>query len=127
MLALLGTLFSWLSAGPLDRILSSIDKHTEATTDREKIRTEAVTQYVQAQVSVANSRQWWFPVLFLVPAGLWFGAVCLYSIFWCRSCAFPQAWTIAALPEPLNTWMGWIVSSLFIGKAGEALISRLKK
>lgn len=127
MLALLGTMFSWLTSGPLDRILTSIDKHTDATTDREKIRSDAVASYVQAQVSIANSRQWWFPILFLVPAGLWFAAVCLYSILFCRLCAFPQAWSIAALPEPLNTWMGWIVSSLFIGKVGDALIARLKK
>lgn len=127
MLALLGTVFSWLTSGPLDRILTSIDKHSDATTDREKIRSDAVSAYVQAQVSIANSRQWWFPILFLVPAGLWFAAVCLYSILFCRLCAFPQAWSIAALPEPLNTWMGWIVSSLFIGKVGDALIARLKK
>jgi hypothetical protein len=127
MFGVFGFVLNWLTSGPLDRILSSIDKHGDQITDREKIKTDAVTAYVQAQVSVANSRQWWFPILFLVPAGLWFGAVCLYSIFWCRSCAFPQTWTIAALPEPLNTWMGWIVSSLFIGKAGEALLSRLRK
>jgi hypothetical protein len=127
MLGVFGFVLNWLTSGPLDRILSSIDKHGDQITDRERIKSEAVTAYVQAQVQIANSRQWWFPILFLAPAGLWFGAVCLYSIFWCRNCAFPQTWSIAALPEPLNTWMGWIVSSLFIGKAGEALISRLRK
>jgi len=127
MMAFLGLVLNWLTAGPLDRILTSIDKHGDAVTDREKIRSAAVSQYVQAQVSLANSRQWWFPVLFLIPAGLWFGAVCLYSILWCRGCVYPQSWTIAALPPPLDAWMGYIISSLFIGKAGEALISRLKK
>jgi hypothetical protein len=127
MFGVFGFVLNWLTSGPLDRILSSIDKHGSDLTEREKIKTEAVSQYVAAQVQIANSRQWWFPILFLAPAGLWFGAVCLYSIFWCRNCAFPQTWSIAALPEPLNTWMGWIVSSLFIGKAGEALISRLRK
>lgn len=127
MLALIGTIFSWFTAGPLDRILTSIDKHTDATTDREKIRSEAVSQYVQAQVQVANSRQWWFPILFLVPAGFWFAAVCLYSVFWCKGCAYPQTWSIAALPPPLDQWEGYIITSLFIGKAGEALISRLRK
>jgi len=127
MLALLGTLFSWLSSGPLDRILSSIDKHGSDLTDREKIKTDAVTAYVQAQVSVANSRQWWFPLLFIIPAGLWFAAVCLYSILFCRLCAFPQTWSIAALPPPLDQWMGWIVTSLFVGKVGDTLLARLKK
>jgi hypothetical protein len=127
MFAALGFVLNWLTSGPLDRILTSIDKHGDAITDREKIKTDAVNQYVQAQVSIANSRQWWFPVLFLVPAGIWFGAVCIFSVFWCKTCAFPQSWVIAALPEPLNTWMGWIVSSLFIGKVGDTLIARLKK
>lgn len=127
MLGVLGAILSWLTAGPLDRILTSIDKHTDATTDREKIRSEAVSQYVQAQVQIANSRQWWFPILFLVPAGFWFAAVCLYSVFWCKGCAYPQTWSIAALPPPLDQWEGYIITSLFIGKAGEALISRLRK
>jgi len=127
MFGIFGFVLNWLTAGPLDRILSSCDKHGDAITDREKIKTDAITAYVQAQVSVANSRQWWFPILFLVPAGLWFAAVCVYSVLWCKGCAFPQAWSIAALPEPLNTWMGWIVSSLFIGKVGDALIARLKR
>jgi len=36
-------------------------------------------------------------------------------------------WSIAALPTPLNDWMGAIVGSLFIGKAGMRVISRLRK
>jgi hypothetical protein len=127
MLGVFGTLLSWLTSGPLDRILASIDKHGDAITDREKIKTDAVSQYVAAQVSIANSRQWWFPVLFLVPAGFWFAAVCMFSVFWCKGCAYPQTWSIAALPPPLDQWMGYIITSLFIGKAGETLISRLKK
>lgn len=127
MLALLGTILSWLSSGPLDRILTSIDKHGNDLTDREKIKTDAVSQYVQAQVSIANSRQWFFPLFFVVPAGLWFASVCLYSVLFCRGCAFPQTWTIAALPPPLDQWMGWIVTSLFIGRAGSDLLARLKK
>ena len=127
MMAFLGLVLNWLTSGPLDRILTSIDKHTDATTDREKIRSEAVSQYVQAQVSVANSRQWFFPLFFVVPAGIWFASVCIYSVLWCRGCAYPQTWSIAALPPPLDQWMGWIVTSLFIGRAGSDLLARLKR
>ncbi|TGP25905.1 hypothetical protein EN828_10510 [Mesorhizobium sp. M2D.F.Ca.ET.185.01.1.1] len=127
MFGIFGFVLNWLTSGPLDRILSSIDKHGSDITEREKIKSEAVSQYVAAQVQIANSRQWWFPILFLVPAGLWFGAVCLYSIFWCAKCAYPRAWSIAALPPPLDQWEGWIVSSLFIGKAGEAIIGKFRK
>lgn len=125
--ALLKPLLGWLTGGTLDRILTSIDKKVDNDTERERIKTEAVRTYVNAQVQIANSRQWWFPILFLAPAGFWFAAVCIYSVLWCANCAYPQTWTIAALPAPLNEWMGWIVSSLFIGKAGGALLGKLKR
>jgi hypothetical protein len=127
MFAVFGFVLKWLTSGPLDRILTSIDKHGDAITDREKIKTDAVNQYVQAQVSIANSRQWFFPLFMLVPTAFHYAAVNVYSVLWCARCAFPVSWTIAALPSPFDQWEGLIVTSLFIGKAGEALISRLKK
>lgn len=127
MYTLLKAALGWLTGGTLDRILKTVDHRIDNETEREKVKTRAVEAYVNAQVSIANSRQWWFPLFFLIPAGLWFAAVCIYSVFWCRGCAFPQEWSIAALPAPLDEWMGWIVGSLFIGKAGEMLITRLRK
>ena len=127
MFGIFGFVLNWLTAGPLDRILSSIDKHGDAITDRERIKTEAVTQYVQAQVSLANSRQWFFPLFMLVPTAFHYAAVNVYSVLWCARCAFPVSWTIAALPSPFDQWEGLIVTSLFIGKAGEAIIARLRK
>lgn len=120
-------ILKWLTGGVLDRILSTVDHTIDNQTEREKVKTEAVKAYVSAQVSIANSRQWWFPLFFLIPAGFWFAAVCIYSVLFCRGCAFPQDWSIAALPPPLDEWMGWIVGSLFVGKAGEMLITRLRK
>jgi hypothetical protein len=110
--------------GPLGRILDTIDKNTDATTERERIKTEAVQSYVNAQAQVLTGRGWWFPLLFLVPAGMWFASVCLYSILFCRGCIYPQTWTVAALPPPLSDWMGAIVGSLFIGKAGEQILAK---
>jgi len=127
MLTFFGLVLNWLTSGPLDRILSSIDKHTDAPTERERIRTEAVQAYVQAQVSLANSRQWFFPLFLLLPTAFHYAAVNVYSVLWCTRCAFPVSWTIAALPEPFSQWEGLIVTSLFIGNAGTALISRLRK
>ena len=127
MYTLLKAALGWLTGGTLDRILKTVDHRIDNETEREKVKTQAVEAYVNAQVSIANSRQWWFPLFFLIPAGLWFAAVCIYSVLWCRGCAFPQEWSIAALPAPLDEWMGWIVGSLFIGKAGEMLITRLRK
>ena len=65
----------------------------------------------------------WFPIFFLVPTGLHFASACIYSIFFCRLCAYPQPWVIAALPAPFDQWEGAIVGSLFIGKAGEQILA----
>lgn len=127
MFGIFGTLLSWLTSGPLDRILTSIDKHGDAITDREKIKSEAVQQFVQAQVQIANSRQWFFPLFMLVPTAFHYAAVNIYSVLWCARCAFPVTWTIAALPSPFDQWEGLIVTSLFIGQAGEAIIARFRK
>lgn len=122
-----GTILNWLLQGPLDRAFKTIDNAVDNETKREEIKTEAVKSYMSAQVAILTGRGWWFPLLFLVPAGLWFGGVCIYSLLFCQKCAFPQSWTIAALPPPLDQWMGAIVGSLFIGKAGGELLSRLKR
>jgi hypothetical protein len=127
MLTLFKLFFGWLTGGALDRILDTVDMKVNNETERERIKSEVIAEYLKAQATVLTGRGWWFPLLFLVPAGFWFGAVCVYSVLWCRSCAYPQDWTIAALPPPLNEWMGAIVASLFIGRAGSELIARLRK
>jgi hypothetical protein len=122
-----GTILNWLLQGPLDRVFKTVDNAVDNETTRENIKTRAVESYMTAQVAVLTGRGWWFPLLFLVPAGMWFGGVCIYSLLFCAKCAFPQTWTIAALPPPLDQWMGAIVGSLFIGKVGGDLVSRLRR
>lgn len=120
-------IFKWLTGGPLDRILATVDRKVDSQTERERIKADAVGSYVAAQATVLTGRGWWFPILFLAPAGFWFASVCVYSVLWCRGCAFPQDWTIAALPPPLDDWMAAIVGSLFIGKAGEQIVAKFRK
>lgn len=114
------------SSGALNRIFQTIDNAVSNETTREQVKADLAKGYLTAQVSLLAGRGWWFPLLFLIPAGIWFASVCLYSVLFCKSCVFPQTWTIAALPHPLDEWMGWIVGSLFVGKVGEQIISRLK-
>lgn len=124
---LIKTLLGWLTGGTLDRILSSIDHKVDNVTERERIKSEVVSDYMKAQVSVLTGRGWWFPLFFIAPLGFWFASVCVYSVLWCAACAYPQAWSIAALPRPLDEWAGIIIGSLFLAKTGEAVIARWRK
>jgi hypothetical protein len=121
------TLIKWLTSGPLDRILATVDRKMDNETERERVKTKAVETYIDGQTKVLTGRGWWFPLFFIAPLGFWFGSVCLYSIFFCASCVWPQTWSVAALPKPLDEWAGIIIGSLFLAKSGEALIARLKK
>lgn len=121
------SLLSWFSSGPLDQIFKTIDASVNNETQRESIKSELAKTYLNAQVSTLTGRGWWFPLFFIIPAGVWFSAVCTYSVLFCKSCIFHQTWTIAALPPPLDGWVGGaIIGSLFVGKAGEQIIARLK-
>ena len=113
--------------GPLSRILDTVDKKVDNETERERIKTQAVETYVDAQARVLTGKGWWFPLFFIAPLGMWFASVCIYSILFCQRCAFPQSWSIAALPSPLDQWSGVIIGSLFMAKYGERLLGRLKK
>lgn len=121
------TLLKWLGGGPLSRILDTVDHKIDNETERERVKADVVKAYASAQVAVLTGRGWWFPLFFVAPLGLWFAAVCIYSILWCAGCAYPQAWTIAALPSPLDEWSGAIVGSLFVGKLGAEMVARLRK
>jgi hypothetical protein len=124
---MLRLLFGWLTGGTLDRILKTVDTKISNDTTREAVKADLVADYMRAQVSILTGRGWWFPLFFIAPLGVWFSAVCLYSVLFCRACAFPQEWTIAALPSPLDEWAGIIIGSLFLAKTGEAIVSRLRK
>lgn len=123
IIEILGMVFK----GPLARIMDTVDKNIAAGVDREKLKTDLAQSYLTAQTRVLSGHGWWFPLFFLAPAGFWFASVCVYSVLWCHACAFPQTWTVAALPAPLDQWEGWIVSSMFVGGAGSMILGRLGK
>ena len=127
MTKLTGAVLGWFTGGTLDRILETIDHWVTDKTERERIKAKLLTDYMHAKVTVLTGRGWWFPLFFIAPLGLWFAAVCVYSVLWCADCAFPQAWTVAALPPPLDEWAGAIVGSLFVAKVGEAVLGRLRR
>lgn len=121
--SIFGGIGGWLLKGPLDRAFASLDKSIDNETERQKVKANLAGEYLRAQIAILTGPGWWFPLFFIVPLGLWFAAVCIYSILFCRLCAFPQTWSIAALPPPLDEWAGVIVSSLFIGASGIKIMS----
>lgn len=113
-------LISVFTGGSLDKILDTIDKKMDATTQREEIKADVTKKWVDAQANLLVGRTWWFQLFFVIPLGVWWSAVILDSIV---------GWehNIAALPSPLDQWAAWIISALFIVDGGKALIGRFTK
>lgn len=120
MIALLAKLFG---GGLIDRVLDTVDKKVAAETDREAIKGEIIKEHYRARADWMRAGGFWLSMLFALPLAFWYGAVCVYSVFWCAGCAFPQGWTIAALPAPLDEWAGLIIISIF----GVVGVSRFRR
>jgi hypothetical protein len=110
---MLGMFFRWLTGGALDRILDTVDRKVQAESDRERIKADLIAAHYRNRADWMRAGGFWLCLIFAVPLGAWFSAVTVYSIFWCAGCAYPQDWTIAALPPPLDEWAGGIIISIF--------------
>ncbi len=102
-----------LGGGFLNRILDTVDKKIASETDREKIKSEIIMEHMRTRSEWMRAGGFCLMLMFSVPAAFWFTAVILSSVFWCPGCAFPQEWHIAALPPPLDEWLGLIITSIF--------------
>jgi len=116
-------ILSWLTGGVLNRILDTVDSKIAADTDREKLKGEIIKEAYRTRADYMNAGGLWLMIAFAGPLALWFAAVCVYSVLWCADCAYPQAWSIAALPAPLDEWAGIIIVSIF----GVMGVTRLKR
>lgn len=110
---MLGAILKFLGGGVLDRALDTVDRKIAAETDREKIKGDIVREHYRNRAAYMRAGGFWLMLAFAAPLALWWAAVLAYSVFWCADCAFPQEWTIAALPAPLDEWAGLIVLSIF--------------
>jgi hypothetical protein len=97
----------------LDRILSTVDRKLDNDVDKEKVKADIIMQHYAVKASVMKAGGFWLMLMFAAPLALWWGAVCIYSILWCAGCAYPQGWSVAALPAPLDEWAGMIIVSIF--------------
>ena len=127
MIGIITSIVGMFFKGPLGRILDTVDRSANNETEREKARLTAIQKFADTQVSMMNGPGKWLLLFFIAPLGFWFSAVCVYSVLWCKGCAYPQAWTIAALPPPLDAWAGAIISALFAGGFAVQAVTRLRK
>jgi hypothetical protein len=110
---MIGFLARLFGGGLLDRVLDTVDRRVAADADKERVKADLIAEHMRTRPDFMRAGGFWLMALFAVPLAVWFGAVCLYSLLWCRLCAFPQTWSIAALPPPLDQWSGLMVTSLF--------------
>lgn len=110
---MIGRIFKWLMSGPLDRILDSIDNKVDEETKRQEIKADVIKAHYTTRAAYMKAGGFWLMLAFAGPLAFWWASVILYSVLWCQGCAFPQTWTIAALPAPLDEWAGLIILSIF--------------
>ena len=118
-----GMVLKFLTDGALGRALDTVDKKIAAETDKEKIKGEIIQEHYRNRGAWMQSGGFILMLLFAIPLAFWFGSVVIYSVFWCQGCAYPQTWSIAALPPPLDQWSGMIIISIF----GVVGVTKLRK
>lgn len=111
-----------IGGGALDRVLDAVDKRVDAETDKNRIRADLLQEHMRTRPGFMQAGGFVLMLLFAVPLAFWFASVLLYSVFWCANCAFPQEWTVAALPAPLDQWASAMIVAIF----GVVGINRLK-
>lgn len=115
---------AWLlqvaTSGLLDRLLKQLDRRVSEETDRRRIDADLAAEEIRAEIDarrqakavlIAESGTFWSAgrlgrLIFVLPLGLWWAAVCLDSVF-------RFGWAIAEVPV-LRDWGGAIVTSLFL-------------
>lgn len=122
-LEVIAAVLRWLTGGALDRVLDTVDRKVAAETDREKIKGDIIREHYRSRAEWMNAGGFWLMLIFALPLAMWWGAVLVYSILWCAGCPYPQEWSIAALPPPLDEWAGAIIISIF----GVVGVSRFRR
>lgn len=115
-------ILSLFGGGFLSRALDTVDRKIASETDANRVKAELIAEHYRQRADFMRAGGLWLMLIFAVPLAFWWAAVLVYSVLWCRLCAYPQEWSIAALPAPLDQWAGMIVLAIF----GVVGLGRLK-
>jgi len=115
------TILSLLTGGTLGKMLDTIDRKIDNETEREKVKAEVTKTWITAQAGLLVGRTWWFQLLFVIPAGVYWSALLFVS-------AFPfWGWEVARLPGWAEEIYFAVIGALFIVDGGKALVARFKR
>ena len=120
---MIGAVFRFLMGGPLDRIMTSLDKSIDNETERQKIVASVAEKVVVADAESRSEAMksrvfWWIWAAFAAPVAFWFGAVCVDSVFLFSG-------QIADLPPSVKPYATDIIRSIFGSGAAVASVQLL--
>lgn len=123
MIGLLKAAFKFLMGGPLDRIMTSLDKSIDNETERQKIVASVAEKVIVADSESRREAMksrifWWVWAGFAAPVAFWFGAICLDSVFLFSG-------HIADLPPSVKPYATDIIRSIFGSGAAVASVQIL--
>ncbi|SDR15796.1 3TM-type holin [Pseudovibrio sp. Tun.PSC04-5.I4] len=116
-----------LGGGVLDRVLGFFETQAKSENEALRIRATVTSEEIRAELDsrraardiVLAEQGWWVTAMirpaFAWPIVIWSGAIVADSLF-------HFDWNVAALPEPLNEWAGWIVGAYFLTRPFEKAI-----
>lgn len=120
---MLAMILKWVASGPLDRVLTSLDKSIDNETERQRIAGDVIARYVateaETRAAAMQSRTFWIVwALFAAPVGIWLGAICLDSVFMFSG-------QIADLPPSVKPYASQIIAAVFGSGGGVAGIQAI--
>ena len=116
-------ILNFLSGGLIDRVLDTVDRKLTNEVDKERLKADLLREHLKTRGDYMKAGGFWLMVMFAVPLAVWYAMVIYDSAFGCPTCVWPNTWSVAALPPPLNEWAGLIVMSIF-GVVGLTRLSR---
>lgn len=110
---MIGWLVRLFTGDTFGKISGAVDKYLSVQADKDKVKGEIIAEHYRTRPSFMQAGGFWLMLVFALPLAFWWAAVLFYSVFWCMRCAYPQTWSIAALPAPLDEWAGLIIIAIF--------------